>query len=400
MDNSLGCFFDPDVSIDGALSGPLSGRTFAVKDLYDIAGRVSNCGNPDWGRTHKPAAGNAPCVDALLAAGASVRGKTHTDELAYSINGENHHYGTPVNANAPGRIPGGSSSGSASAVSGGLVDFALGTDTGGSVRIPASFCGIFGLRPTHDRIALQGLMPLAPTFDTIGWFARDPALMRDVGRTLLPDADDAPAAPTRLLCPEDAWALASEETRAALAPAVAAMEAAYGPAERMVLVPEGISRWFKPFRVAQGFEIWQQHRDWIEETKPFFGPGIAERFQWVATLTQADKDEAEAVRAEIEERLASITAGGAVLLMPIAPGAAPPVGRTAEELEQFRYRVLQLSGIAPLAKTPQISLPVAKVDGFPVALSVMAGRGGDELLLRIAADRCGISEGGLAAIHA
>ncbi len=104
-------------------------------------------------------------------------GKAITDELTYSLNGENIHYGTPVNPKAPGRIPGGSSSGSAVAVAGELADFALGTDCGGSVRAPASFCGIYGMRPSHGRISTAGVFRLAPRFDTVGWFARDGRLL-------------------------------------------------------------------------------------------------------------------------------------------------------------------------------------------------------------------------------
>src|SRR3989442_12875541 len=138
----------------GASRGPLVGLTFAVKASYDVAGQRTGFGSPDWLRTHDPAGCTAPVVQRLLDAGAHLVGKTHTDELTWSLTGENAHYGAPVNVNAPGRIPGGSSSGSAAAVAGGLVDFALGSDTGGSVRAPSSFCGIYGIRPTHWRVSL------------------------------------------------------------------------------------------------------------------------------------------------------------------------------------------------------------------------------------------------------
>ncbi|HWI12737.1 MAG TPA: amidase family protein, partial [Burkholderiales bacterium] len=165
------------VELPGASSGPLAGLTFAAKDIYDVIGHRTGFGSPDWLRTHEPAASTAPVVQQLLDAGATMVGKTQTDELTYSLNGENAHYGTPVNVNAPGRIPGGSSSGSAAAVAAGLVDFALGSDTGGSVRAPASFCGIYGIRPTHGRVSLRGACPLAATFDTAGWFAREASLL-------------------------------------------------------------------------------------------------------------------------------------------------------------------------------------------------------------------------------
>ena len=179
------CAHDP-VSLPGAGSGPLAGLRFAAKDNFDVEGFRSCGGNPDWLRTHGPAPSTAPALQALLDAGAELAGKTQMDELAYSINGENHFYGTPINPRNPDRIPGGSSSGSAVAVAAGLVDFAMGTDTAGSVRLPASFCGVYGFRPTHGAVSIEGCMPLAPSYDTVGWFSRDPATLERVGRVLLP----------------------------------------------------------------------------------------------------------------------------------------------------------------------------------------------------------------------
>ena len=174
--------------IKGAATGPLAGLTAAVKDMYDIAGYTAGSGNPTWLETHPPAAKTAGAVQSILDAGASVIGKTICDEFFFSVTGANAHYGTPVNPRAPGRLPGGSSSGSASAVAAGACDFALGSDTGGSVRIPAAFNGLYGLRPTHNRIDLTGVQAMASTFDVPGWFACSPGIFRNVGAVLL----DAP----------------------------------------------------------------------------------------------------------------------------------------------------------------------------------------------------------------
>jgi len=168
-----------------AAAGPLSGLCFAMKDIYDVAGYPTGCGNPHALALSGIRPASAPVVDTLLAAGAAFVGKVVTDELAFSMNGKNAHFGAPRNGAAPDRIAGGSSSGSASAVSNGLCDFAIGSDTGGSVRAPASHCGLIGLRPTHGRIPLAGCMPLSPGFDTCGWFARDIATFGRVGRVLL-----------------------------------------------------------------------------------------------------------------------------------------------------------------------------------------------------------------------
>ena len=179
---------DSDAYLAGATTGPLAGLTFAAKDIFDVAGHVTGCGNPHWKATHGPATSTAWVVQTLVDAGATMTGKTITDELTRGIFGENMHYGTPRNPRAPGRVPGGSSSGSASAVAGKLVDFALGSDTGGSVRVPASFCGLYGLRPTHGRIPLDGMLLQAPSYDTIGWFARDAETFARVGAVILPPA--------------------------------------------------------------------------------------------------------------------------------------------------------------------------------------------------------------------
>ena len=166
----LGAFVPHDLPapIAGAAEGPLAGLTVAVKDMYDIAGARTGGGNPDWLAAHPPAASHAAVIRRLLERGATVIGKTVCDEFFFSVTGANAHYGTPVNPRTPGRLPGGSSSGSAAAAAAGACDFALGSDTGGSVRVPAAFCGLYGIRPTHGRIDMTGAMPMAPSFDVPG----------------------------------------------------------------------------------------------------------------------------------------------------------------------------------------------------------------------------------------
>jgi amidase len=208
IDDRLNAFCkDTDAYLEGTAGGPLAGLTFAAKDIFDVAGYVTGGGNPDWKATHEAAPRTAWVVSELVAAGATMVGKTITDEITRGIFGENAHYGTPVNPRAPGRVPGGSSSGSASAVAGGLVDFALGSDTGGSVRVPSSFCGLYGLRPTHGRIPLGGILLQAPSYDTIGWFARDADLLARVGSVLL-QSEIRSVRPRQLMIAEDAFEVA------------------------------------------------------------------------------------------------------------------------------------------------------------------------------------------------
>lgn len=367
----------------GAASGPLAGLTFGAKDIYDVAGHKTGFGSPDWLATHEAASATAPIVQRGLAAGASLVGKTHTDELTYSLNGENAHYGTPVNVNAPGRIPGGSSSGSAAAVAAGLVDFALGSDTGGSVRAPASFCGIYGMRPTHGRIPLQGACPLAASFDTAGWFARDAALLERVGRVLLADEDAAPQ-PARWLLAQDAFALAGGAVTNALEPALAGLAVLLGKPRPVTVANEGLPQWFEVFRVLQGAEVWAQHGAWVTRVKPDLGPGVRQRMQWAATVTASDAAPARQQREEIARRMHVLLANNAVLVLPTLPGIAPLRNTPPAESDEFRARALSLLCIAGLARLPQISLPLAKLDGCPLGLSFIAASGNDTMLLELA----------------
>lgn len=396
----LNAFIDPDLDLAWTRDGVLAGRRCAVKDIFDIEGEVTGFGNPTWRATHGPARETAACIERLLMDGAVMRGRTHMDELAYSLNGENFHYGTPLNPNAPGRIPGGSSSGSATAVAAGAVDFALGTDTGGSVRVPASYCGLYGLRTMHDRVSRQGVVPLAQSFDTVGWFARDPDLMKQVGQGLFANwrAEDWSA--YELAIPEDIWGLADAETTAALHAGLEALQRLMGPAYTFNLAGGGaLDDWFMPFRVCQGWEIWQNHGEWVRKHDPEFGPGLGDRLAWTSTISRTEWEDACTRRAAIADKTNRLLNTKTILVIPTAPGPAPLQGQDAAALESFRYRALQLTGIAGLSGVPQISLPLGKVDGCPVGLSLIAAKGSDELLLNIAAAVAGAAPNGLAAFR-
>ncbi|OGA04746.1 MAG: amidase, partial [Betaproteobacteria bacterium RIFCSPLOWO2_02_64_14] len=366
------------VAVRGSGRGALAGLTFGVKDIYDIAGHRTGFGSPDWLRTHEAAARTAPVVQQLLDAGADVVGKTQTDELTYSLQGENAHYGTPVNVNAPGRIPGGSSSGSAAAVAGGLCDFALGSDTGGSVRAPASFCGVYGIRPTHGRISLEGACALAASFDTCGWFARDAGLLERVGHVLF--RETTAETPRRLLFAQDAFSLAGEDVRRALEPALTRVRAVLGESQPVTVAADGLAQWFQVFRVLQGAEVWAQHGAWVTRVKPQLGPGVRQRIEWTATIDPAEIPPAKAKREEITLRMEGMLADGAVLMLPTLPGIAPPCNSPPAATEDLRARAMSLLCIAGLARLPQVTLPLATLDGCPLGLSLIARRGADTML--------------------
>lgn len=368
-----------------AEAGPLQGLNFAVKDVFAVAGHTNAAGNPDWFNTHKPAVKHSAAVERLLGSGAKLRGMTHTDELMFSLNGENVHYGTPPNPIAPGHIPGGSSSGSASAVASGEVDFGLGTDTAGSVRIPSSFCGICGFRPTHRGVPMDGVIPLAPAFDTVGWMARRASTLLQVGRVLLEEPLDDGGEFARMMLPAEAWAAAEPGCAESLRGALESF-GSFGAFESIHLTDGDLAAWAGIFRTIQGYEIWSAHGAWITAQHPRFGPGIAERFAWTATITEGAYREASQRQQAIAARLEALLGSEGVLVLPTAPCGAPVIGLPGEEIEMTRTRILQLSCIAGLGGLPQVTLPLAKTDGLPVGLSLIAGRGQDLKLLRWAAD--------------
>ncbi|MBR0752324.1 amidase [Bradyrhizobium jicamae] len=370
----------PPVTQEPTAAGPLNGLTFAVKDLIDLAGHITGGGNPDWLRTHAPAVRSAPAVEQLLAAGATLRGKTVTDELAFSLEGVNAHYGTPMNPCCPDRIPGGSSSGSACAVAAGVVDFALGTDTGGSVRVPASFCGLFGFRPTHNAISLAGVVPFAPSYDTIGWFARDIATLAAVGDVLLPQA--APARVNRLVAIRDAFALADARIAAMLHDACLKL----GVRDEIDIFDGRPDDWRECYRVLQGAEIWRELGPWITATKPAFGDNIAPRFADTADITEADVAHWGPLRGAFASRVRAALADGTGLVIPTAPSIALHKAAGGEEIGAFYQRALALTSIAGHTGQPQISLPAGRIDGCPVGLSIIAAAGCDRSLLDGARD--------------
>lgn len=372
-----------DFEIIGAAGGPLHGLTFATKDIFDIAGRVTGCGNPDWLASHTPAAKHAAAVQTLLDAGAHMIGKTITDELAFSLNGQNFHYGTPRNAVSPDRVPGGSSCGSASAVGHGIVDLALGSDTGGSVRIPACLNGIFGIRPTHGAVDDSGVMPLAASFDTVGWFARDAATLRCAGEVLLPP-DRPGIALSRFYIARDAFAIAERSVADAVLAAIS--RAAVPIMAELDLAGDlgGLSEWLKRFRRLQPREIWAQHGAWIESRKPRFGPEIAERFALAKSVSATPEGDDQDFRAGVSAHVDRVLGLDGVLLTPTAGTIAPRLDMSKEDLAQFRDRTLSLTSIAGLARLPQIQIPAGKVDGAAIGLSLIGPRGSDRALLGLA----------------
>lgn len=373
-------------------SGPLDGTTFAVKDLIDVAGWKTGCGNPTWRDTHPEPPVHAVCVEQMLLAGARCVGKTVTDELAFSLLGQNAFYGTPLNPRARDRVPGGSSSGSASAVACGLVDFALGTDTGGSVRVPASNCGIWGIRPSHGVASLAGIMPFAPGFDTVGVLAASADVLARAARVLLACPPPATGEPAAIHVLDDAFALADPEV----------LDALRGPLDRLRERFPGRVRssslsawadggdfatWCDTFCVIQWSEIWSSLGAWIEEAKPELGPATAENFSFARELDRGRIAEAVERRERWARTIAARLGPDEVLCMPTTPALAPRRGEFPARSPAgtgYYPRALALTSVAGLARLPQVSLPLGEHAGVPVGLSLLGRHGEDAFVLELA----------------
>jgi amidase len=369
--------------ISGAAAGPLEGLTCVVKDMFDIVGEVAGAGNPTWLANHAPAVTNADAIIRILDSGASITGKTVCDEFFYSILGVNAHYGTPVNPRTPDRVPGGSSSGSATAVASGAADFALGSDTGGSIRIPAAVTGIYGIRPTHGRVSLRGVLPLAQTFDTVGWFAADAGLLQKIAPVLLAGKSE-PAPITNVIHARDLMALVDPDVDAAFARFESRSTGVLPPATEVDIAPEGLDNWREAFRVIQGYEAWQGYGAWLDSHEAELGPGTTERFAYAKMLNGETADRARSHMHSIRRYLRAVLHPGTVLVMPTAPALAPLLTATTAELDFYRTRVMGFTCIAGHGGLPQISIPAGGVDGVPMGVSLIGWAGADEALLGLA----------------
>ncbi|XP_065627541.1 amidase 1 isoform X1 [Quercus suber] len=387
---------------------PLNSLTFAVKDIYDVDGYVTGFGNPDWARTHPAATSTAPAVLSVLRAGATCIGKTVMDEMAYSMNGENKHYGTPKNPCAPDRVPGGSSSGSAVAVGAKLVDFSLGTDTGGSVRIPASHCGILGFRPSHGAISTTGVIPMAQSFDSVGWFARDPMILNRVGQVLLQLPEVDPVIPSQIIIAEDCFQLSTIPSDRVTEPLLKSVNKLFGgdlvkhavlgdyvkekvPSLKQFMIKGNFDQEYNipslaalasAVQLLLRYEFKNNHGEWISTVKPDLGPGISERVREALRATDENLDVCHSVKTELRAALNALFGDFGVLAIPTVPGPPPKLQSDPIPLEAFRAKASSLQSIAGVSGFCQVSIPLGRMyDNLPVAISLLAKHGSDGFLL-------------------
>lgn len=371
--------------VPSAAEGPLSGLTFAVKDLIDIAGRRTGGGHPKWRDTHPPAHLHALVVSTLLAAGAECVGVLVSDEMAASFSGENPFFGNPINPAAPGHTCGGSSSGSASAVAHGFCDFSLGTDTGGSVRVPASNCGIYGWRPTYGVLSLSGVNPLAPSYDTVGVLARDPRVLTVAGRVLLGDPTRAQPV-RRVLRVSDTFDMVDDAVREGLAPALERVREKY-PLEDISLreltgLDFSMSTWEAVFGCLESEEISVALGPWLLAERPEFGPVVGRNLANLDGVPPPLLEQCWRLRRAFTRALHAKLSDGTLLCIPTVCAPPPRFGSFADEefAHTYSVRLLSLCAIAGNAGIGQVTLPLGVADGLPVGLSLIAGPGRDTTL--------------------
>lgn len=379
--DTFGAFISDGLDVAPLGRGVLDQLNFAVKDVFAVEGHVNSAGNPAWKQTHESARRHADAVRKLLEHGARLQGMTVTDELMYSLKGDNVHYPPTINPRLPDAYSGGSSSGSAVATASGAVDFAIGTDTGGSVRIPSSYCGLFGIRPSHGLISMEGVIPLAPSFDTVGWMARGAEILANVGDCLLPSQETGSYKNFYHL--EEAWDLVETSSisetllmfRDQLLP---------GQCFRTCHLPGAtLPELTETFRILQGWEAWQSHGEWIGRNHPEFGKDIAGRFAAASTMKKDDAyRQAAQLKAGFSQRLRNFLGADSLIVIPTTYGSAPKRNATFEESEKVRAQTMKLTCIAGVSGLPQVTVPILN-NGRPVGLSFVSGYGTDRQLLEL-----------------
>lgn len=357
----------------------LQGLRLAAKDIFDVAGATCGAGNPDWKKTQSIATVTAPAIQWLLDAGALWVGKTVSDELTYSLSGINAHYGTPTNPSAPDRVPGGSSSGSVVAIAGEHADIALGSDCAGSIRLPSSYCGVWGMRSSHGRISGKGCLTLAHSFDTIGVFAREGEVLQKTMSVLFgssPKTIDSLTS-TKYYLSEDLCAQLDDEVKEAFLSAINALGIKY---QVLPIGTFNLIDWANAFRVLQSREIALQYSDWIKTAKPTFGADVAARFAQAEKVTADEVSKMQEIRAFVHTKMSQILADGVILTPPV-PGPAIPLTAPLETVNAVRGKSFRMLCLAGLAGLPQVVMPWTLIDGAPVGLSLIGARYSDEVLI-------------------
>ena len=368
----------PKNKIQTSYKGNLLDMRFLCKDMCQIKGFKTSCGNPDFYKHTAEATENAPFLEKILNEGAILEGITICDEFFYSIIGENIHYGTPSNKNAPNCVPGGSSSGSAAALTQINYDFTIGTDTGGSVRVPASFCGIYGFRPTHGRINLNKVYPMSESFDTLGWFSNNKSNMLKVGKVFFDHFEEIPIEQKNILIPIDIINNLDENIKSQF---YDYCENKFKNLKKVQLSKYNKSELAECFRVIQGYEIKLSMLPWIQKYNPKISTEINSRFEVTKNITVNMYNESINLRKEFVSELDKNLSKEALIIFPTTPFSAPITGQSDDDLSELRKKVMEFTCIGGLSSRPQISIPKFKGSNGPIGLSILGNKNADEIIL-------------------
>lgn len=385
MDQFDGILRPLNISADKPAGNKLSGQTFAVKDLFAVKGYTTGFGNPDWLRTHHVEDDHAEVVKQVLDQGAHLFAAVCTDELAFSLDGINIHYGTPLNTQLPDCIPGGSSSGPAAVVAAGLMDFALGTDTAGSIRVPASYCGLWSLRPTHGAVSTRGALPLGPSFDTVGVLASSAKTLNLVAQCLI-EATPPPVTPDKLIIVDECFDMLDSSLTPHIMAEVSRLGQKFSAVENVKKLSHKfeLATLVENFGVIRGFEAWSCHGQWIEENNPIMADSVKERFMQCKNVTAEECGAARLVHEEFKQFLHDTLGDHSVLCLPTTISLPPLIDSTEEVLQKNRAANLLLNSIASFGGLPQVSMPY--VTGNPnvsSGLSLISGAGQELALLTL-----------------
>ena len=376
---------DNHIALNGSKKGPLKDLVFAIKDVFMVRGSTYGNGHPKWLETNAPDAYTASSVIKLLDHGADMVGKTVCDELCYSISGENWHYGAPLNPHDLRRLTGGSSSGSCAATAGGLVDFATGSDCLGSVRVPAAYNGLLGMRPTLKRVKNDGEAPYSESMDVLGYVASDPDVFKRVSGVLLgEDTEQTPF--KRVYIAKDCFEAMDEDVNETLKPALDHVKKTLGDSDETIVAKEGLDAWVETFRTIQGFEVWDSYGGWVRKHRPQLSPGPKERLEKAKTIDRYAYEKAQKKREEYIQSLRESLPKDAVLALPTASSVAPLRTESLDTINRHRSQSSKLLCISPLTKTPQVTIPLVKQHRVPLGLTLIANEGTDMQLANLAAD--------------
>lgn len=387
--SSSGAFVET-FTLEPYSKGSLGDLTFAVKDNIDIAGHKTSYGSPSWKDKHDAPAYNALCIDQLLGAGATCLGKTISDEFTYSLDGENYFFGTPINPTVPDRIPGGSSSGSASAVACGLVDFSIGTDSAGSIRVPASLCGVYAMRPTMHRVSEAGVLPFMPSTSTVGALASDLNTLGKVMETLLRSENTTPEKIQNIYLLEDAFAISDLKVAKAIRVKIDALSSRCDANIISITLNDIIKEPMTldklntdALRPLQTFEFLNTVGNWIENESPDLSPFLAMRYETVRNFDRKEVNDSLMLCEKMFNRITSFFQKGDLILFPTVPTIAPLKGafEHMETAVDFYDRTMAITAFSGVARLPEITIPVTTVDNAPVGLSIAAGFYQDEFLI-------------------